>query len=654
MRYAELVFNLPLNKSFIYSIPEEINIQYGCRVLAPFGNRKLIGCVIKLLNEVDKSRYKIKEIFSLVDLKPVLTEKIFKLAEWMSRVYMCSVGEALFTILPGGIKEKEESSDLLIEEEEHKDFELTQFQKVAIDSIVKPMVNPMTDNVFYVQGVTGSGKTEVFLQAAKSFVEKKRDVIYLVPEISLVHQVVEYFALSFKDKITVLHSGMTPSQRLKAWRKIQDNIGNVVIGVRSAVFAPINNLGLIVLDEEHEGTYKSNSTPRYHARQIAAFRCKQENAVLVMGSATPSLDAYYRMNIGKIKRLELPERIGTGELPEIKIVDMKKETGIFSKELILKIKEVYKQKRQSILFLNRRGFAYLFFCKSCGFEMKCKNCSVSLTYHKSRKIMICHYCGYKAAPVNICPECDSLDIGYSGFGTQKIEEDIRKLFPELRINRIDTDTVRNKKNLKKILADFKNGNIDLLLGTQMVAKGLNFPGVKLVGIVLADLGLQLPDFRALERTFSLITQVSGRAGRMTKDGIVIVQTFKPENGVIQKASQMQIDEFYKQELLVRKAQRFPPYVRIIRIVFRGKKNDRTHKLIMEFADRFRKYSKSEIELLGPVECPISVIAGNYRYHIVFRSNDFLKMHNIVSKNVNSFNSKKDIYLEVDVDPVSLL
>ncbi len=648
MRYAEIVFNLPIKKRFIYSVPDDI--KYGCRVIAPFGNRKIMGCVISIKEKHESSQYKIKDIDSIVDNKPVLSENIFKLAEWMSRVYMCSLGEALFTILPGAKKEKEETIDILISEEIKTSFDLTQYQEKAIDAVVKSKGH----NVFYVQGVTGSGKTEVFLQAAKSFVEKNKDIIYLVPEISLVHQVVEYFILSFKDKITVLHSGMTPSQRLKTWRKIQESTGNVVIGVRSAVFAPVKNLGLIVLDEEHEGTYKSNSTPRYHARQVAAYRCKKEQAALVMGSATPSLDAYYRMCSGEIEKLELPERTGTGAMPEIKIVDMKKEKGLFSKELIKTIKAVHKEKRQSILFLNRRGFAYLFFCRSCGFEMKCRNCSVSLTFHKNRKLMLCHYCGYKVKPVGICPDCGSLDIGYSGFGTQKVEEDVKKLFPDLRIKRIDTDTVRNKKRLKKILNDFKNGNIDLLLGTQMVAKGLNFPGVKLVGIVLADLGLQLPDFKALERTFSLITQVSGRAGRMTKDGLVIIQTFKPESGVIQKASRMKIAEFYKQEMSARRALRFPPFVRIIRIVFRGKKKERTYKMIMNFAETFKKYSNRDIELLGPVECPISVIAGNYRFNIVFRGDDFLKMHNIVSRSVNSFILPKDIYLEVDVDPVSLL
>lgn len=648
MQYVEIVFNLPVKKTFIYSVPE--NVAPGCRVIAPFGSRKLTGCVISVQENADNSKFKIKEVYSVIDEKPLIENELLELSRWMARVYMCSPGEALFTILPGGQKEKEVSEDILNIEENVNNFKLSKYQKNAIYQIT----SSAEDNVYYVHGVTGSGKTEVFLKSAESFVKKNKDVIYLVPEISLVYQTVEYFRRIFKENITVLHSGLTSSKKLNAWRKIQNSKGNVIIGVRSAVFAPVSNLGLIVIDEEHENTYKSNSTPRYHARQIAACRCKSSGAVLVMGSATPSLDAYYRINTGEITKLELPERIGEGSIPEMKIVDMKKETGIFSNELIKAVKDTYREKRQTILFLNRRGFAYLFFCKSCGYEMKCKNCSVSLTYHKNKNIMVCHYCGYRIKPVNICPDCGSLDIGYSGFGTEKIEEDIKMLFPELSVRRIDTDTVRNKNKLKGLLDKFKNREIDLLLGTQMVSKGLNFPGVKLVGIIQADLGLQLPDFKALERTFSLIMQVSGRAGRITKDGLVIVQTYKPQSEVIKMACRMELEDFYKREMSVRKALRFPPFVRIIRIVFRGRKKNKTYNAIEQFADKFKKYSIDRIELLGPVECPISVISNNYRFHIVFRSDNFLRMHSIVLKIIDKYVPVKDIYLEVDVDPVSLL
>ncbi|MBA7681494.1 Primosomal protein N' [subsurface metagenome] len=342
-------------------------------------------------------------------------------------------------------------------------------------------------------------------------------------------------------------------------------------------------------------------------------------------------------------------------MPEIEIQDLKREAGPISRSLIAEIRKAHSEGRQSILFLNRRGFSYYFHCRSCGYEMTCKNCSVSLTFHKSQNQMICHYCGYRARPVDICPECRSIDVGYSGYGTEHIEEEIARIFPDLIVKRIDTDTVRKKQYLRNILADFRAGKIDILLGTQMVAKGLNFPGVKLVGIISADTGLQLPDFRAAERTFNLIVQVSGRAGRSHPDGKVIIQTFRPDNETIRLAAQGKLDEYYRKELRVRKDLNFPPFSRLIRLVFRAKSSRKALKSAQEFMKRLSRLTDEDsFNVLGPAECPLSVIAGNHRWQLLFQSESFSKAHRLIRETMESFQPLSGVYVEVDVDPVSLL
>ena len=650
MNYAEVVFNIPVDRSFIYKLPSNSPGDMGYRVMAPFGAKKKMGCIISVKSEVPDGTFKIKEIDRIIDEKPLFDDNLLGLAIWMSRMYLCSLGEALLTILPSGRRETE-TMDLYTQEamERGSDFILAAQQRQAIDTILSSRTG-----TYYLTGVTGSGKTEVFLQVAKALNAEGKGIIYLVPEISLIHQIVEAFALVLGREAAVFHSGMTSSQRLKEWVRLYEGKVNIVVGARSAVFTPVKNLGLIVLDEEHESAYKSNATPRYHARQVAAQRCRTEDALFVMGSATPSMEAYHRMISGKLTRLDLPRRISGGTLPAIEVVDMKREKGVLSQRLMQEIQRVHSEGRQTILFLNRRGFAHFFSCRSCGYEMKCSRCSVSLTYHKKNDTMICHYCGLRSRPVDVCPECGSLDVGYHGFGTEKIQEEIGKTFPELIIKRIDTDTMRRKADLQRALSAFRRGEIHMLLGTQMVAKGLNFPGVKLVGIVAADVGMQLPDFRALERTFSLIVQVSGRAGRMIPDGKVIVQTFRPDNPVIKRITRGEYEDFYREELESRKMLQFPPYVRLIRLVLRGKNQER----VIKAADRFRvvisECGEHGVEILGPVECPFSTIAGNHRYHLLFRGRKFQKTHALVKRVYSKFRIPPEIHMEIDVDPLSLL
>ncbi len=568
MGLVQVVFNIPVDREFTYTTNEEV--PFGCRVVAPFHGRNLNGYVVgtEPLKE-DGASFQLKPLRRVLDKEPLFDKEYLALARWIADRYYSSLGEALAAMLPGGKKETEVP---LFEDAGEEVFitppSLSPEQEQAVKEILSK-----EDGLYYLFGITGSGKTEVFLRVAEATLLEGRGVIYLVPEIALTGQVVRAIRERFGSKAAVLHSRLTPSQRLTEWRRILRGEAPLVVGARSAVFAPHPRLGLIILDEEHEGSYKSSSSPRYHARQVAMKRCSLSKARLVMGSATPSVEAYYLMQKGEIRGIRLTKRLAGGKLPEVEIVDLKGTEGVFSRRLQEEILITHREKRQTILFLNRRGFSYSFHCNTCGYQMKCRRCSVSLTFHKQKNRMVCHYCGFSTRPMDLCPSCGSLDVGYYGSGTEKIEEEARRIFPELKIARLDTDAVERKGTLERILKEFQEGKIDLLLGTQMVAKGLNFPGVRLVGIVLADTGLHMPDFRATERTFSLIVQVSGRAGRFAPDGKVIVQTYMPQHEAVNHAAQMAVDEFYKKELENRAELRFPPFSRLFRLVFRGKSEE---------------------------------------------------------------------------------
>ena len=646
-RYIELAFNLPVKRQFTYSVPDGMEVMVGCRVSAPFGSRQLTGLVVSTPAAPPEGVGEIKSVKRVIDKQALVDDATLDLARWMARMYMCSLGEALFTILPGGRREGE-SDDLPLEDDvlEH---ELAPQQQDAVRAI------EATDGgSFYLFGVTGSGKTDVYLHAARSVTSRGKGVIYLVPEISLTHQVVRVFRRTYKSRLAVLHSGLTPSQRLSEWLRVMGGDVDVVIGARSAVFAPLRRLGLIVIDEEQEGAYKSGTTPRYHARQVAMYRAAREKARLVMGSATPSLEAYHFMGEGKLVPLRMPDRLSGGAMPSLEIVDMRAQQGPLSQALLDAISRTASEGRQAILFLNRRGFSYLFHCRSCGYEMACPHCSVAMTYHKERGKMICHYCGSSAAPITVCPTCGSLDVGYSGFGTEGIEEELARNFPQLVVRRIDTDAVRKKRVLQQLLSDFRKGAVQVLVGTQMVAKGLDFPGVKLVGIINADTGLQLPDFRAAERTFSLLVQVAGRAGRALPDGKVLIQTFRPGSPSVRLAQQGKLEEFYAEELQARRQLGFPPFSRLIRVLLRGRNRQKTLAAINELTAELSTRLAETAETMGPAECPLARISGNYRYHTILRTLRFSEAHSRVSRVLETWRAPGGVYVEVDVDPQALL
>ena len=669
-RYLEVAFNLPLRQHFTYLDLPDAGTTFGVRVVAPFGRRRVTGFVVGVPRRAPPG-VELRAIGRRVDTRPVFDAALLELARWVADSYLCSLGEALAAMIPSGRRETL-SDDFAGDAPPRGVYTLTGEQRRAVaaltahlgaaapapGSTAPPPAPPAGPQRFYLRGVTGSGKTAVFLEAARRTVDAGRGVIYLVPEISLTHQVVDQFSDVFGTQVAVIHSALTPSQRLGEWTRIGSGAARVVIGARSAVFAPLRNLGLIVVDEEHESSYKSGATPRYHARQVAMYRCLQENAALVMGSATPSLEALHHMEQGRLRRLELTRRPGRGRMPAVEVVAMKGQPGPLSERLVEEIRAAAAARRQSILFLNRRGFAYFFHCRSCGFEMQCVHCSVSLTYHKASGVMLCHYCGYRAAPMRACPECSSLDVGYSGFGTQRVEEDLAAALPGLRVRRLDTDAARNRRELRAALEQFRDGAVDVLVGTQMVAKGLDFPAVRLVGIINADTGLHLPDFRAAERTFNLIVQVSGRAGRALPDGRVLVQTYLPDQYAIRLAVAGRAEEFYRREIEVRRELRFPPFVRLIRVVIRSRNRDRAHAAAASLAERLEADRGAALrsggELLGPVECPIERIAGSYRCHLLLRHATLRPLHAWAQRACRAFKAPAGVHLEVDVDPTSLL
>lgn len=649
--YLDVVFNVPVDAAFSYLSSEDIPPEpVGCRVAAPFGSRKLIGYVVDSSRTPPEGLNRIKKIDRFVDSNPLFDREYLTLARWTAKMYYSTLGETLSAMLPGGKREKEPPA-LLVEEDvpEQRPDALSRDQEAALERIKSD-----PHGMHYLYGITGSGKTEVFLQLAEQIIGAGKSVIYLVPEIALTTQITGVIKKRFNKTASIIHSRLTPSQKLSEWRNIRSGESPLVVGARSAVFAPVSNLGMIVLDEEHEGAYKSSASPRYHARQIAMKRCADAGALLVMGSATPSVEAYHLMENGRISKHELKSRVAGGGVPEIIRVDMSREEGILSEVLLREMKMSLAEKRQIILFLNRRGFSYFFHCRSCGYQMKCSRCSVSLTYHKNRGEMLCHYCGFRQRPVETCPDCGSLDVGYYGFGTEMIEEELFRLFPDAEINRLDTDSVRKKGVLEKRIADFKSGKIDILVGTQMVAKGLNFPGVKLVGIVMADTGLHLPDFRASERTHSLIVQVAGRAGRYHPDGKVVVQTFRPEYDAVKYAATGEAEQFYIGELDTREELDFPPYSRLFRFVFRGKNLGNVIQSSRDFFAALKPVLSSCEQVLGPVECPLGYIARNHRYHVIIISHAFNRTHNRLQMVLSDFSVKSGVYLETDVDPVNLL
>ncbi len=521
--------------------------------------------------------------------------------------------------------------------------------------------------VVLLHGVTGSGKTRVYSEAVEAAIATGRGAIVLVPEIARTPQMVQRMKKSFGDRVAVVHSGLSLGERYDTWRAIKEGMFQVVVGPRSAVFAPVKDLGIIVVDEEHEQTYKQSESPRYHARDVATMRAKLEGAIVVLGTATPSMESYLNARDGKYDLVELPERIDAGPLPEVKIVDMRENfpvdtEGAFSAALRDAIAETLADGRQVILFLNRRGFASFVQCTSCGYAARCEHCNVSLTYHSTDSTMRCHYCGLSLKAPDACPECEGVNLRYGAPGTQRVEKAVHELFPEATVERMDQDTTTRHGSHWKILKAFADGKTDILLGTQMIAKGLDFPGVGLVGVVAADVGLNLPDFRSGERTFQLLTQVAGRTGRGADRGRVIVQSYLPEHYTIMLAQDQHFTPFFEREIAEREGLGlgYPPFTRLVGITVKGRDESQVIKaagLLADFLERGAgKMEDPRPEVLGPAPAPLERIKGVFRWQLLVRGKGGSARALVAAalEQKAALKIPTAVSFAVDVDPLDLL
>lgn len=655
LKYAKVAVPVPLKQEFTYSFDDGVlNVVPGIRVMVPFGRREVQGYVVDVLDSKPDVGFEIKAVSKAIDKEPLFGKREYELALWMERFYFSSRGEILDVMIPGGRRDSSFGALDFGEPVSNEDVFLTAEQSGAIETVMNA-----SSGLFYLFGVTGSGKTEVFLQCAERVIAQGGQVIYLVPEITLTHQLAVQVMERFKNNVAILHSGLTDSQRIAQWRRIKRSEVSLVIGARSAVFAPCENLRMIIIDEEHENSYKSGNDPRYHARQVSQKRIADCHGKLLMGSATPSLEAWHLMkDPSRMTRIDLSSRVGGGCMPKVEIADMTHEDGIFGKTLQLEMARTLGAGKQVILFLNRRGYSYYFHCRSCGYELKCPHCDVAMTYHKKTGTLKCHYCGYTQKPTRVCPVCGSLDVMYSGFGTEQVEQEVQRLFPQYRTARLDTDVVsKDRKIIQKTLDEFRAGSLDILIGTQMVAKGLNFPNVQLVGIVLADSGLLVPDFRAEERTFDLLVQVAGRSGRADSNGRVVVQTRMKDNPAIVMASKGQVEAFFDNELKLRRDLGFPPFSRMVNLVVRSPKAEVARGFAESLASELSgkaAFFGFDVQVYGANECPIEKIRANFRFQVLLRSFKPSDMLSLL-ENVLSYTSvPSSAVLEIDVDPVDLL
>lgn len=787
-----------VDRPFDYQVPVEwiSVIELGSRVKVPFGPRNVLGFVVGLKKETDVPLIKLKAINQILDMEPVLTEEMLRMAKWLKNDTICYEIDALQVMLPSALRAKYEKMIKLqqgqqlplevqaifgkrqranfkeferagllpllkqlvadnivtienvvkqqgnvkeirmvqitadqqlieraleqpsravkqrlllqwmcqhlgevftpqqicdeagvsisvleavidkgaaqfIQEEVFRDpftkevsrtqaLQLTDEQQVALQAITTAMDQQMAQT-FLLHGVTGSGKTEVYLQAIQKVLEEGKEAIMLVPEISLTPQMTERFRSRFGEMVAVMHSGLSVGEKYDEWRKIQQGKVKVVVGARSAIFAPFTNIGLIILDEEHESTYKQEDSPRYHARDVAIWRSEFYKCPIILGSATPALESFARAKKGVYKLLSLRHRALHQALPTVFIADMREELrqgnrSMFSQSLIEAIRLRLEKKEQMVLFLNRRGYSSFVLCRDCGTVVQCPNCDISLTYHRTTEKLKCHYCGYEEHVPQICPQCQSDHIRYFGTGTQKVEEELYKLFPEARVLRMDVDTTKHKGAHEEILETFGAGQADILLGTQMIAKGLDFPNITLVGVLSADTSLHLPDYRAAERTFQLLTQVSGRAGRHDKLGEVIIQTYTPEHYAIELAKTQEYEPFYEREMFLRRRSNYPPYYFVALIQLSHEDVMMAAEYASRVADWLRGNLSNQVAIIGPTTASIARLQNRYRYQCLIKYKIEPNLIPVLQRLLAMYRAewiKQGILMTVDLDPSTI-
>ena len=667
MKYAKLVIeNRSRHTDRLYTYRCADNTRIGQVVKVPFskGDNERRGFIFEIMDECDLDESKLKEISSVQE-DISLTEEMVETAKWMRQRYGIRYLDAVNCFIPRGkaAKKGKEKNPLNDAQAEAQDiYNLTDEQKAACEEINAAIDANKQEN-FLLKGVTGSGKTEVYMQAAARAISKGKTVIMLLPEIALTKQITERFIGRFgKGSCAILHSHLTGRERFDEWSRIRSGEAKIVIGARMAVFAPLDNIGLIILDEEHESTYKSDMTPKYETVDIAFKRLMHHKGVLLLGSATPSIVSYQRAKEGIYKLIEMNTRYNAVELPDMSIVDMRQELrkgnrSIFSDKLYQSMDEHLQNGEQVILFLNRRGYSSSISCKDCGNTLMCPDCGISLTYHKKENAAVCHYCGRHFDIPKECPECSSKFIKFIGVGTEQVEEFVKKEFKDYETERFDLDTAKNSREVSAILNRFASGKTKILVGTQLVAKGLDFRNVGLACVVSADTTLNIPDYRSAERTFQLITQVAGRAGRGLKKGEVIIQTYNPESLAITAASKYDYEGFFAEEIGFRKLMKYPPFSDLIQVQFIGENESEAEKLALECKDYLSKkeIDKNENEIFGPKGShQISKEKDVFRYSILIKASKGSRNKYIyyISKYGEFVTSKTKLSFVIDVNPYS--
>ena len=707
-----------VDKIFDYSVPCELekDIKVGIRVSVPFGRMTLEGFVLEIKNSTSTDK-ELKSIIDVIDKDIVLNKELLELGKVMRDNTLSTLISCYQVMLPKALKagscgnikydtyyklNDNYNKNIKFNDNQNKIIELVKRKPIlrkelvdislsslntlvkknilieekkehyrinySLEKIIKPKLTLeqqsvvdeviSSNNTYLLYGVTGSGKTEVYMEIIEYYLNIGKTSIVLVPEISLTPQMINRFEKRFGKKIAAIHSGLSDGEKYDEYRRIARKEASIVIGARSAVFAPLENIGIIIIDEEHSDSYKqSDPSPRYHARDIAIIRSRYHNCSVLLGSATPSLESMARAEKGVYKLLSLPHRINGKELPLVNIVDMNKEIrkvkGHFSNELITEIKNRLDKKEQVILLLNRRGYSSFVTCKNCGYTFKCPNCDITLTYHKSSNTLRCHYCGHGEKVFDTCPSCKEKALNNLGVGTQKIEEELNKLFTNSKVLRMDFDTTSKKGMHEKMIESFRNHEYDVLLGTQMVAKGLDFPNVTLVGVINADTSLNIPDFRSSENTFSLLSQVAGRSGRSTKEGKVIIQTFNPEHYVIKLCKNHDYISFYKQEMMIRRSLKYPPYYYICNIRISGKDSNYILSEALKIKNSLERNLTSTI-ILGPSTSSLFKMNNTYRYNIILKYKKEDNLYLILSKVIEHYLSNNRIKVDIDFNPSQMI
>lgn len=702
----------------------EIKIGQIVKVPFGKGNKTSEGFILNLKND-DNIKFKTKNIAAILVKDPVIDEDDINLIEFLREKTLCKYIDAFRLLIPVGImkgakaKKKRvivlknedlsniknpdgykkiieffktnsgkytkselinehsisqyklnkliENEVLSIEEESVFRYNDRVYNKdsaktltIEQENIIREYINS-DDKMFLLKGVTGSGKTEVYMKLVERVLLEGKSAIILVPEIALTPQMIERFKGRFGVNVSLFHSKLSDGERFDEWFRVKEGKSKVIVGARSAIFLPAKNLGLIIIDEEHENTYKSEQNPKYQTKEVAEYLSELKGCKVILGSATPSIETYYRALTGEMKLLELNSRVDNKPMPPMKVIDMRNELkggnkSLFSRELFIAIQERLKRKEQIILFLNRRGFSTFVSCRSCGYVFKCNECDISMTYHKNG-LLICHYCGKTKREPRECPKCHSKYVKFFGAGTQRVEEEVKKYFNNAGILRMDVDTTRDKHSYERIYNTFKNGEADILIGTQMVSKGLDFKNVTLVGILAADMSINIPDYRAAERTFQIITQVAGRAGRGDKQGEVLIQTYTPQHYSLQYAVNYDYEGFYEKEFTVRAMMKYPPFGKLLLINGTSKKEDLLKNFMHKITMMIKPLVENclDIEILGPIPCMISKVKENYRWQIVIKG----EFDSYFSKNIKEIlydenkNVYNDIRISMDINPNNL-